>query len=331
MRIRYEQLDALKCWAILWVVLGHLADYRSGSGLFQSVFLFAYSWHMPLFIFLSGLFDRPRDEFPIRKVTFYIALGFLYKLVNYIVGFMLGYRSFWLLGDSGAPWFMFAMAAWASLAWLLRRLPFLPILAVSFATSLAVGYDTTIGDYLYLSRIVTLFPVYWIAFNLTPEFVVKAVHRRWLFIVAAVVLAGWGIGCLICAETIQHLRPMLTWRNSYASLEMGGGMLWRVVAYVLSGILLFAHLGVFCNIKLPSFVASIGSQTLSVYFWHEPAKSVVFASGLYDAFFYVGPVGKFALLAIGALMCWLFSRNIFMRPLERVRAAIDRAVDDKVL
>lgn len=52
MRLRSEQIDALKCWAILWVVLGHFADYRSGSGFFQSIFLFAYSWHMPAFIFL---------------------------------------------------------------------------------------------------------------------------------------------------------------------------------------------------------------------------------------------------------------------------------------
>lgn len=110
-----------------------------------------------------------------------------------------------------------------------------------------------------------------------------------------------------------------------------GSALSRVVACAMRGVRLFVHLGVFCSIKLPSFVASIGSRTLSVYFWHEPAKSVVFASGLYDAVFYVGPVGKLALLAIGALMCWLFSRDSFMRPLERVRASIGAAIEGKTL
>lgn len=83
MRLRHEQFDALKCWAILWVVFGHLADCRSGSGLFQSIFLFAYAWHMPVFIFLSGLFDCPRDEFPAGKVVFFLAIGILYKLLTF--------------------------------------------------------------------------------------------------------------------------------------------------------------------------------------------------------------------------------------------------------
>lgn len=329
--MRYEQFDALKCWAILWVVLGHLADYRSGSGLFQSIFLFAYAWHMPVFIFLSGLFDRPRDEFPAGKVAFFLAIGILYKLLNFYVGYLLGSRSFWLLGDAGAPWFMFAMAGWMALAWLLRRMPFLPVLAVSLVLSLAVGYDNGVGDYLYLSRIVALFPIYWVGFKLSSGDVLKAMRRSWILIVSAFLLAGWGVACLVEAEAIQFLRPMFTWRNPYSVLEMGGGMFWRVVAYAVAGLLTAAHLGVFLNLKLPAFFSEIGKRTLSVYFWHTPAITILVASGFYNTLFYVGPVGKLALLVIGALMCWLFSRDLFMRPLERLRASIGATIECKTL
>lgn len=158
------------------MVIGHFADYRSSSGLFQSVFLFAYSWHMPLFILLAGLFDRPRDAFPGGKVASYVVLGLLFKLVAFFVDLLLGYRSFWLLGDAGAPWFMFAIAGWIALAWLFRRMPFLPVLAASLVLSLAVGYDNGVGDYLYLSRIVALFPIYWVGFKLSSGDVLKTMQ-----------------------------------------------------------------------------------------------------------------------------------------------------------
>lgn len=330
-RERYEQFDVLKFWAILWVVIGHFADYRSSSGLFQSVFLFAYSWHMPLFILLAGLFDRPRDAFPGGKVASYVVLGLLFKLVAFFVDLLLGYRSFWLLGDAGAPWFMFAIAGWIALAWLFRRMPFLPVLAASLVLSLAVGYDNGVGDYLYLSRIVALFPIYWVGFKLSSGDVLKTMQRSWILIVSVFLLAGWGVACLVEAEAIQFLRPMFTWRNPYSVLEMGGGMFWRVVAYAVAGLLTAAHLGVFLNLKLPAFFSEIGKRTLSVYFWHTPAITILVASGFYNTLFYVGPVGKLALLFIGALMCWLFSRDLFMRPLERVRASIGATIECKTL
>lgn len=291
----------------------------------------AYSWHMPVFIFLSGLFDRPRDEFPAGKVAFFLAVGILYKLLNFYVGYLLGSRSFWLLGDAGAPWFMFAIAGWIALAWLFRRMPFLPVLAASLVLSLAVGYDNGVGDYLYLSRIVALFPIYWVGFKLSSGDVLKTMQRSWILIVFVFLLAGWGVACLVEAEEIQFLRPMFTWRNPYSVLEMGGGMFWRVVAYAVAGLLTAAHLGVFLNLKLPAFFSEIGKRTLSVYFWHTPAITILVASGFYNTLLYVGPVGKLALLFIGALMCWLFSRDLFMRPLERARASIGATIECKTL
>ena len=277
---------------------------------------------MPLFIFISGLFDHPRDRFPINKVAFYIVLGFLYKLLNFYVGLSLGHYSFLLLGDSGAPWFMFSMAAWVSLTWLLRRFPLWPVLATSLALSLAVGYDSSIGDYLYLSRIITLFPFYWIAYKLHPERVVETVQSRRCFALGVIVLIAWGVVCFARADLVQILRPMFTWRNSYASLAVDADYFWRAAVYVTSGLLICAHLGVFLNIGLPCFMAKMGSRTLPIYFWHEAVKSLVYVSGLYNALFYIGPIGKLLVLAIGIFSCWLLSLDVFVSSLEHVRKLI---------
>lgn len=76
-------------------------------------------------------------------------------------------------------------------------------------------------------------------------------------------------------------------------------MFWRLVAYAAAGLLATAHLGVFLNLKLPAFLSEVGKRTLSVYFWHTPAITILVVSGFYNTLFYVGPVGKLALLVIG--------------------------------
>lgn len=49
--------DNLKFLLILLVVVGHFADFFTAeSNSFRALFLFIYSFHMPMFFFISGLF-----------------------------------------------------------------------------------------------------------------------------------------------------------------------------------------------------------------------------------------------------------------------------------
>lgn len=81
MRISY--VDKLKGFAILFVVMGHVTEY--GLGVKNSPFnLFYFSFHMPLFMFLSGLFafksfnkwNLSESLLFIRKKTLRILLPF---------------------------------------------------------------------------------------------------------------------------------------------------------------------------------------------------------------------------------------------------------------
>ena len=59
MNQRVEKWDILKFFLMFFVVLGHIADcYTLEHESMRSLYLFIYSFHMPLFIFLSGLFLR---------------------------------------------------------------------------------------------------------------------------------------------------------------------------------------------------------------------------------------------------------------------------------
>ena len=56
---RIYKWDNLKCFLIVMVVIGHFVNqYAPISNTMKSLSLFIYSFHMPLFIFLSGLLQK---------------------------------------------------------------------------------------------------------------------------------------------------------------------------------------------------------------------------------------------------------------------------------
>lgn len=57
MNRRIEYIDTLKGIAIILVVMGHVVQFIWGDryGSNQIIFIIIYSFHMPLFFFLSGL------------------------------------------------------------------------------------------------------------------------------------------------------------------------------------------------------------------------------------------------------------------------------------
>ena len=139
--------DNLKFLLIVLVVLGHLIDdstvklFGDGGGetgvpqakVFSGAFLFLYAFHMPLFIFISGLFNRGHDDGRkvLGKTLGFVVIGMLMKCLNYWsqVRFQTDFDKensdgeifFDLLGGDGVYWYMFAMAAFMVICYLLRN------------------------------------------------------------------------------------------------------------------------------------------------------------------------------------------------------------------
>ncbi len=74
MRADADWVNPLKTFGILSVILGHIASPFTP---------FIFSWHMPLFFFIGGLFltaDRPNDEF-VRKQFHRLIIPFILFLI----------------------------------------------------------------------------------------------------------------------------------------------------------------------------------------------------------------------------------------------------------
>ena len=80
---RDNSIDSLKFLLICTVVLGHVIMALGGGKAEMAMFNFIYSFHMPLFVFLSGYFTRPEEmtEKAVRGAFHFLSLFILFDLL----------------------------------------------------------------------------------------------------------------------------------------------------------------------------------------------------------------------------------------------------------
>ena len=208
MKERIALWDNLKFILITLVVIGHLADeFTAKSDVYKSVFLFIYTFHMPLFIFISGLFHSEKNI--VKKCIFYCSIGFLYKIITLIFDRLSGNGnvSFSLLSDGGISWFMFVLAIYTIISYVIKDENKKYILVFSVVLACFTGYDKSIGDFLYLSRAIVFFPFYLLGTMLKSEDIISIKNKyKGLFIVSILILLIWGFLCFYKIDKFYILR-----------------------------------------------------------------------------------------------------------------------------
>lgn len=122
MRVSY--LDVAKCLAIYLVCLGHVHPIYSSAA-----HHFIYSFHMPLFMLISGYFSskslaKPAKEFFTGKITNLVWPTIIFALLSILVSFVIyGFnRSFVFSELFGCGWFLKCLFLCYVVAWVFLRL-----------------------------------------------------------------------------------------------------------------------------------------------------------------------------------------------------------------
>ena len=285
-RKRLPYLDNVKFFLIVCVVLGHAikmgpTKYFDSA---RSMSVLIYSFHMPLFIFLSGLLlNRPRmtAQKIQTNVLLYLGYGYLAKLLRASVPLLVeGKWQFSLLSEGGLPWYMFALAAFYALAWILRKCDFMLVGILSVVLALACGYVGQVGEFLCLSRIVVFFPFFWLGHALSPQRVTEVFSRRFVRVASACMLILSAAACFALPGILYPYRSLFLGRWGYALCDVPNCM-WvnRLFAYLASFVTGASVLGVVPQRRLP--VASVcGSRTLWVYLLHHEVLDLLRYTGL---------------------------------------------------
>jgi fucose 4-O-acetylase-like acetyltransferase len=275
---RDGHIDALKGAGILLVVFGHLIEKPSGqSALLQTLYTDIYAFHMPLFVFLSGIFAREtlksRDYQKIAWTLFFPLVVF--QLIYLGAAQLTGWYSYSPLTPYWLLWFIASLIAWRLL---------LPLFASPVGLSLAllgaifVGYDDAVGYALSAARTIYFLPFFVLGHLYGSQLVALARRYRLAF--------SCLFGLSMLAVTVWWLNGLdgsvLTGSHDYDSARPftsypGFGRL-MVLSLSLAGVMGFCAL-------VPdrsTVLAWFGKRSMSIYLLHGLIVMFLVSAGVLD-------------------------------------------------
>lgn len=315
---RIAYYDNCKFFLILLVVIGHfIQDYSTQAGVYRSIFMFIYTFHMPLFFFLSGLFDNPDTPMKKRlnKGIYYFVLYLVLKTVITVIRWALyGKLSFKLLSEDGIPWFCLVLGVFIILTGILRlaKINLGVILVISIITACFVGFDKNVGDYLCLSRIVVFFPFY-LAGTVTPKDKLESLISSKILKIAALIVLGGYLVCCFMFDKLYILRHLFTGRNAFKDSVAAYGPLLRLMCYGLTAVVGLAFMLIVPRMDLRK-LSEFGRRTMQVYFWHRPVIYVLAYFKINDSVLSLGAAGKVLWILCAVALTLILSLKIFGFP-----------------
>src|SRR3569833_4744066 len=260
--------DNAKFFAILLVVAGHAIEPLRDLRFAHAAYLFVYTFHMPVFIVITGYFSR-RFTFSggkARKLLTNLAVPYVvfetaYSTYHWAVGHSKFEIS--LLDPYYLVWFLMALFAWrlSTPVWQQIRFP----VAVSVAISLLAGMSQ-LSDTLEMNRVFGLVPFYVLGLFLKPEHF-AIVKKGWAAVVGALILIG-GIAITYVYADRHMAAEWVNWRSGNPTLHVnnlvGTGM--RLGLLLAAGVLVAAFLSLVP--RREHWFTSLGSATLYAYLLH---------------------------------------------------------------
>lgn len=272
---RIAKWDNVKALLIFLVVMGHVFDYYTREEpAARSVFIFIYMFHMPLFLFVSGLFNK--NTVKKRRWGHIVSYLLLYILIKFIVLVtelvLFQDQAFSFMSTHWVPWYAYVMFVYLCLMVLLEKLqiPSGYVMFFSILVACMAGYDKRIGVFLSISKTLVFFPFFYAGYCLNPEKLAKKTENPVLKVLSGVMLILFGLLCARQGEFLYQFRSILTSRYPYKALgdwSIYGGLI-RLIYYAAAfGTGLFV-ISIVPYRPLGSF-SKLGQNTLQVYSLHS--------------------------------------------------------------
>lgn len=208
MNTRIALFDNLKGLAIVLVVTGHFLERFTGvdnSHFLQVALTYIYLFHIPLFIFCSGLFAgkswiKSKGLAPVDKVLLYLFLYlFFCGLVAIFDLVILGNQS--TLNPfviNRAPWFMLALAIFFVMVPIMGSVKPLSFMITAIAVSVLGGVFLENSTQMTISRALLYLPYFALGFYLQPDKVVCFIDKaKSLMKICSVQVVAWVLLVLI--------------------------------------------------------------------------------------------------------------------------------------
>lgn len=270
---RNKVLDAAKYLLIILVVIGHFIEpSRDSDPVSCSLYCLIYSFHMPLFVMISGYFYKQRSLqqeilkcIPLLEICLIAHIGFYWI----IKGNNLSLKDIVYFGSDPA-WYLLCLIYWRmTTGLLLRFLTAKWLLALSIIGDLIFFYTgQNTGDY-SLGRAIEFYPFFILGYSLKGRLETMTLRYKKAFILTGILSV---IFILLTSSSLQfHLefqRAGISDIRKFTDMETHWIFLYRyallISALCISGLIL---VWITRSEKLQK-LSVFGSRTLFIYYMH---------------------------------------------------------------
>lgn len=275
---RLYKFDNIKTILIVLVVFGHLLELVKACDL---IYLIIYSFHMPLFMFVTGYFARfDKKQIFYRMICPYILFQILYTYFEiYILGMQELTLTFvkprWLL------WYLFAIIVYYLL------IPFFDIqsekgrvymILMSVIIALLSGYDTKLGYDFSAARILNFMPFFLAGFYMKREQnpysqrIAKTDMNYPVRIAGAIVaIAAIAVIVLMLNQGIITKKMLY---GSYSYDAIGYNIWVRLLIFAIASVWIALFLMLVPNKRIP-IVSETGRYTMPIFLFHGFAVKLI--------------------------------------------------------
>lgn len=265
-KVRDARFDTLKGFLILSVVFGHFFTHDASHGVVsEAIANFIYSFHMPLFVFVSGYFANNKNVF--KSILRILETYIVFQIIKGLWGH---YSVLWLFIMPGPMlWYLFALIMWRLLYWVLEKarikINWIVIL-VFMALSLIAGFVPRIGREFALSRFIFFAPYFFLGIFAQKFKVVDVIKTHINIKVSITVLIIVFVISATCAYYQLNIREVFGGTSPYPVNHQYIYMIARFISYFTSLIISIAFIRL-CTIENKLF-GTIGKDSLKYYMFH---------------------------------------------------------------
>ncbi len=315
---RDPYLDNVKFLLIALVVTSHAIRPTVGTDANRALYIFMFSFHMPLFVMISGYLSKNfwNSNAKTNKLvdTFlvpYVIVQFGYAALRVAFGHK---WSVSILDPYWLNWYLIALLFWRLSTPVWKRMRY-PVLTAS-VVCLVSGLSQLSGDF-SIDRVFGLLPFFAMGLVLKPEHF-DLLQRAWVKIVAGVTLLVWAVAVYVLAP---RLKLSLWYFNaSYHDLHMTWwyGMGFRLV--FLAGVTVICFSVMALVPRRQMWFSELGTRTLYAYLLHGVPVMIGKEMGWLKVSWLNGPLGVLTVLTgsfvLATILCLPITRTLFKWMLE---------------
>lgn len=183
-------------------------------------------------------------------------------------------------------WFALALFWWYVITIAIKKVHPVYTLIISVCLAVISGYTDTDASFLVWQRTITFYPFFYLGYVLDADRLVKwsLVHKRIKITFAIALLILLYIVIYFFYNDLSFCLPLfrgyVSYREIFGSAKLIYGGIYRLLAYTISFVLVFALITVFPDKRIKA-IAYLGSRTLPIYAFHSPMIPLLltFSSG----------------------------------------------------